>query len=625
MIPQYLTPLWVAITHATGNHLWQSTLFAVVAALLTLMLRTNHAKARYWLWLAGSVKFLIPFSFLVAIGSHLPWAHGSAGTKAGLYFAMEQATQPFTRPAMPAVSHATPLKQTVNRTLSDLLPAIVAALWLGGFVFVLFVWSMHWRRISRTMLEGAPMREGREVDALRRLERLGRIRKPIQMLLTRASLEPGIFGIANPVLLWPVGISERLEDSHLEAILTHELSHVRRRDNLAATIHMMVECVFWFHPMVWWLGARLVEERERACDEEVLASGSERRVYAESILKTCEFCVESPLACLSGVTGADLKQRILRIMTERHGRQLDFSKKLMLSVVGLLVVATPLMIGALNATQGRAESQTPNTSQSYEYEVASIKPNNSGANMVRLMFSPDGLTATNGTLQMFINAAYRVDDNQISGGPSWLKSDHYDIEAKMDSATADALNKLGEDQARLERQRMLQVLLADRFKLTTHRETRELPIYALVIAKNGPKFQEAKPGDTYPNGIKGPDGRAGAGMIFMTGRGSVTGQGIPISDLVRFLSRQLGRKVEDKTGLTGKYDLALQWTPDENQGAMFKGPGPEPPGTAGPPPPDPSGPSIFTALEEKLGLKLESQKGPVEILIIDHAERPSEN
>jgi bla regulator protein blaR1 len=623
MIPKYLSVMWAAFAPTLGNHLWQSTIFAIAVGLLTLALRKNRARTRYWLWLAASVKFLIPFSLLVVMGSNLPWPRGYAGLKPGSYFAMEEFSQPFTQPAISMISRSTPAM--VSPTMPHLLPALLIAVWLGGFLVVLFAWYVRWRRICVALREAVAMRGGREVEALRRLERLVGMPKQIELRMSRASLEPGIFGIARSVLVWPERISEHLEDAHLNAILAHELWHVRRRDNLVAAIHMLVQAIFWFHPLVWWLGARLVEERERACDEEVLASGSERRVYAESILKTCEFCVESPLACLSGVTGADLKQRILRIMTERVALKLDWGRKLLLTVAGLLAVASPFVFGALNATQGQAGSQTPNTSHSYEYEVASIKPNSSGTNMVRLMFSPDGLTATNGTLQMFINAAYRIDDNQISGGPSWLKSDHYDIEAKMDSATADALHKLSEDQSRLERQRMLQALLADRFKLTIHRETRELPIYALVIAKNGPKIQEAKPGDTYPNGIKGPDGRAGAGMIFMSGRGSVTGQGIPISDLVRFLSRQLGRKVEDKTGLTGKYDLTLQWTPDESQGAMFKGPSPEPQGSASPPPPDATGPSIFTVLEEKLGLKLESQKGPVEILVIDHAEKPSEN
>ena len=193
-------------------------------------------------------------------------------------------------------------------------------------------------------------------------------RKPIDIVLSRASLEPGIFGILRPVLIWPEGISKHLEDAHLEAILAHEVWHVRRRDNLAAALHMVVEAVFWFHPLVWWLGARMVEERERACDEEVVELGSERQVYAESILKVCEFCVGSPLACVSGVTGSDLKKRMVHIMTERIARKLDFGKKLLLSTAGVLALALPLVFGLVNAPKMRAQDQeqaaTPGASTS---------------------------------------------------------------------------------------------------------------------------------------------------------------------------------------------------------------------------------------------------------------------
>ena len=119
-----------------------------------------------------------------------------------------------------------------------------------------------------------PMPQGREVDTLRQLERTRRSHKPLAVFLSIGPVEPGVFGVFRPVLLWPAGISKHLQDNHVEAILAHEVAHVRRRDNLTAAIHMVVEAIFWFHPMVWWLGARLAEERERACDEEVLQLGS---------------------------------------------------------------------------------------------------------------------------------------------------------------------------------------------------------------------------------------------------------------------------------------------------------------------------------------------------------------
>ena len=622
MIPRYLQVMWTAVAPALGDHLWQSTLFAAAAGLLTLILRKNHARARYWLWLTASLKFLIPFSLLVGIGTHLASSRGPAGTNAGLYFAMEEVSQPFTQTTMPVGSGVLP--STVSPSLVH-LPLLLVAVWLFGIVVVLAAWYVRRRKMSAVLWEAAPLHQGREVEALRRIERIAGIPRRIEILLSSASLEPGIFGIARPVLVWPEGISEHLEDAHVEAIVAHEVWHVRRRDNLAAAIHMVVEAIFWFHPLVWWLGARLVDERERACDEEVLESGSERQVYAESILKTCEFCVGSPLTCVSGITGAGLKKRIVHIMSQGVVRKLDFRKKLLLGAAGLLAVVLPIIFGLVNATPIRAESQASNTAASAPaYEVASIKPDKSGDFRFKIMNTPNGLSA-NTTLQMLIRLAYGVEDHQISGGPSWVGKDKYEIEAKMDSPTADELRKSNEDQNRLEREAMLQALLADRFKLTLHRETKELPVYSLVIAKNGPKLHQAKPGDTYPNGIKGPDGRTVVGgHLIQMGRGQLTGQSLGIAELVHLLSQQLGRTVADKTGLTGNYDFALQWTPDDSQAPAFK----EPAGGQGPgnsAAPDSSGPSIFTAIQEQLGLKLESQKGPVEILVIDHVEKPSEN
>jgi len=302
---------------------------------------------------------------------------------------------------------------------------------------------------------------------------------------------------------------------------------------------------------------------------------------------------------------------------------LDFSKKFMLGKAGCVGVSILIVFGAVYTRPSRASSQqSPDAAASYEYDVASIKPNKSGTNMIRFMFIPGGFSGTNVTLAMLIRSAYDIQENQISGGPSWVKSDHYDIDAKMDSPTADALHKLSEDKRRLATQHMLQALLADRFKLAVHHDSKELSIYALVVAKNGPRLQQAKPGDTYPNGIKGPDGIARAGMMRM-GRGQLTSQGLPLTELARLLTAQLDRTVVDKTGLPGNYDFTLQWTPDESQGAMFRGPDAGPPGSA--PSAESSGPSLFTALQEQLGLKLESQKGPVEIYVIDHAEKPSEN
>ena len=312
-------------------------------------------------------------------------------------------------------------------------------------------------------------------------------------------------------------------------------------------------------------------------------------------------------------------------MTERVARKLDFRRKLLLSALGLMAVASPVVFGLLHATQSRAESQAQNTTAiAAVFEVAAIKPNKSGSDYNSLRGSPDGFTATNITLRTLIREAYAVEDHQITQTPSWLNSEKYDVQAKADKSTIEELLKLGPDERKLERQRMLQALLADRFKLSVHFETKQGPAYALVITKNGPKLHEAKPGESYANGIKGFDGLPIGPHRTRMASGELTVQALPMATVAQLLSMHLGRTVLDKTGLMGNYDFTLQWTPAERETAVFNGPE----GSqlrADSIPAEFSGPSIFAAVQEQLGLKLESQKGPVEILVIDHAERPSEN
>ena len=623
MIQEYLSANWPAFGTVIGNHLWQSTLFAVVAGLLTIALRKNHARARYWLWLTASVKFLFPFSLLIMMGTHLSWFHRPAETGAGLYLALDQAAQPFGQSETTLISRGA--APTASSDPIHLLPVILAAVWLCGFATVVCVWYLRWRTISAVAKEAQPMLEGREVELLRRAERKGGIRKQIELRLSRTSLEPGIFGILKPVLVWPEGISGRLEDAHLEAVLAHELWHVRRRDNLAAALHMVVEAIFWFHPLVWWIGDRQVEERERACDEAVLESGGDRKVYAESILKICEFCVGSPLVCVSGVTGADLKKRIVNIMSEGITKKLDFSRKLLLGTAGLLAVAAPIVFGLLHATPSLAASGTNDASgPAPGFASSSIKPSDPANPKVKFAFLTDSVTGTNITLQMVIRTAYRVEDAQVSGGPSWVNSEKYDFDLKMDQSTTDKLQKLSDEQRAAEWFRMVRTLLEERFKLVVHREKKEVPGFVLVISESGSKLHEAKPGDTYPNGLSSPSGPTGAGTMRQ-GIGKLTVQGLSMVYITRLLTAQLGHVVVDKTGLTGKYDFALSWTPDESQPLVYRGISDDQRKAGIVPPPAGSGPSIYAAIQEQLGLKLQPQTTDTELLVIDRVEVPTAN
>jgi bla regulator protein BlaR1 len=618
MILQSLSAMWSALGPALGNHLWQSTLFAVAAGLLTLVLRKNQARARYWLWLAASLKFLLPFSLLISLGSRLPWSRGTAGSDTGLYFVIEQVSQPFTHKA---ISQSAP--QAIFASLMQLIPALLAVAWICGFTVVLLVWLARWRRVSAAMKNAVPLQEGREVETLRRLERAGGMRKKIEILLSRASLEPGILGIVRPVLVWPEGISDRLEDAHLEAIVAHEVWHVRRNDNLAAAVHMIVEAMFWFHPLVWWLGARMVDERERACDEEVLQLGGQPQVYAESILKICEFCLGSPFPCVAGVTGSDLKKRIVNIMNKSVIRKLNFGKKLLLSAVGVAAISLPIVFGLAKP----AQSRTPNTAVlTAGYQQVSVTPGETGNGIIqtRIMFTPDSLTAKNQTLQELIKLAYGVQENQISGRPDWIATARFNVEARLDSAAVAELKSLSPEQQKSERDQMFQTLLADQFKVALHRENKLLPAQVLVIAKNGPKIQPAKPGDTYPDGAKGLDGLPAGAHKFVAAPDGVTVQALPLSLIAEHLAMHLNQPVVDRTGLTGDYDFTLKFSPEgampdhkeviRGKETMMQVRSVDARNTA-----------LLTAIEEQLGLKLEPQTIPLPVLVIDRAEKPTTN
>ncbi len=273
-----------------------------------------------------------------------------------------------------------------------------------------------------------------------------------------------------------------------------------------------------------------------------------------------------------------------------------------------------------------------------EYDAVSIKPYQPEGDrmMIRVQMLGDRYSAAGVSMKALIQYAYNLkSEDQISGAGA-VGDKRFNVEAKMDAETVAALAKLSPEERTAQQRLMMQALMADRFKLKVHRESKDLPIYALVVAKGGPKLKEADPNaapPSLPNGMKMPDGGPNAtgmkipegaprgnGMMMMR-PGSITAQGVPISSLVNILTMQLHRQVVDKTGLTGKYDIELKFGPEDGKVGMMQG---DPSAEAGPVTTD-SGPSIFTALQEQLGLKLEPTKGPVDTIVVDHLEMPSEN
>lgn len=256
-------------------------------------------------------------------------------------------------------------------------------------------------------------------------------------------------------------------------------------------------------------------------------------------------------------------------------------------------------VAAVTLTAMAAVAQTPNIPKAFD--VAAIKPNAAGDNRVMLNMPGSGrFVATGVNARLLIQQAFNIRDFQISGGPGWTATDRWDINAQAEG--------MPERMPPGALAPMLQSLLEDRFQLKAHRETKEMPIYALQVAKGGPKIKEN-------SGEPGPNIRMG--------RGQITFKKGTLQMLATQLSNQTGRVVVDQTGLKGEYDFQLEFTPDLGQGGGPFGPFPEGPGS--PPPANQNGPTLFTALQEQLGLRLESTKGPVEMLVIDRIEKPSDN
>ena len=679
-----------SLLEPVADHLWQSTAVLAVITALALLLRDNRAQVRHGLWLVASIKFVVPFALLTAVGAgiSLPAAQTAV---LDLMAPAAVVAEPFGQVVMPLVDGGV----ESGRTLTSLWPVSIAVVWFVGALALAMRWLMQWRSVARIAAAGALTTTGREVQILRALEQRAGHRRQLAFVLTDSPLEPGVFGVLRPVLLWPRAMSTRLDDRQVEAILAHELAHVRRHDNLAALVHMSVQAVFWFHPLVWWLGARLIQERERACDEDVVRLGSDPETYATGILQTCRFQLESPVACVSGVTGSNLKRRIEEIMTKRTTQSLTMRRKLLLAAVVLAMLAGPVLAGSVRVgdSVGSGGSELPMARphaatepdrvgpslRSYslfeafrehvplyrihrigaqlhslfagnqapapapaaaaapaEFEVASVKENRLDDRRITFGLQPGGrFTATGVSLRELIRFAYAVQPSQIEGGPSWIDTTRFDVLAKAPDGTVITNAGPGEVGTM---NLMMQGLLATRFKLIVERPMKDAPVYQLVMAradrKPGPNLKPAatdcaalfaaRRGGGPPPALPQPGEPMNCGMMMAPNR--VQAGGTQIRQLAQILSQRVGRIVNDNTGLTGNYDFTLEFTPDPGLAGGPGGPGGPgdvPPGAPPPPVVDPNAPSIFTALQEQLGLKLESGRQPIEMLVIKSVDLPT--
>ncbi|HXB67760.1 MAG TPA: M56 family metallopeptidase [Candidatus Acidoferrales bacterium] len=614
---------WVERLGWTLVHfLWQGLSIAVLyAAARRGMARTSSPNARYLLACAAlAVMMAAPLLTFGLVPSGLIRPSGASPDAA---YRVRN-----TPPAASTTGIATTatLPASVRAAVSAVQPAQflpwVVMVWLAGAVVFWVRLAGGWvvaARMRSVLVRRAPP-EWQEI-----LWKLGArigLSRPVRLLVSALVQVPTVVGWLRPVVLVPVGALGGLPAEHLEALLLHELAHIRRHDYLVNILQSAVEALLFYHPAVWWVSGHIRAERELCCDDVAVSVSGDALTYARALTQLESYRPAHRSAAVAA-NGGSLAGRIARLLGQsRPAVRTGMGP-------GALAVAI-LLVGAAYGLFGQSGAHPA-------FQTASIKPNTSDWSErthhsmgVGVGYQPGGpLTATDASLMLLIQFSYAAHDgphwlplpaSQVVGGPAWINSLGYDIEAKAGDTT-------DPKQAWL----MWQTLLADRFKLRLHRETKELPIYDLTALKSGPKLPAAKaavcvsfppgtpprhvPGKVDCGYVSGPFSGSTAGLLHIRGRK------VHIADLIRELALVMDRPILDKTGLADEFDLNLSFTPD---GALIPGFG-WLGDSGGYPPADPKLPNIFTALEEQLGLKLTSAKGPVGVLVVDHAEKPATN
>jgi bla regulator protein BlaR1 len=298
--------------------------------------------------------------------------------------------------------------------VDSMLPQLqfVGAIWAIGTAALLLQWILQWRAVN-SILASAPRMSA---DL------------PIPVHVTSGDLAPGVFGVFRPVVILPRAVIEHLSSMQLQAVLAHEMCHVRRRDNLTAAIHKLVEAIFWFHPLVWWVGANLLREREAACDETVIDEGYEQTVYAESILNVCRLGVAAQFSGMAASTGGSLKERLVSIMSERRASPIDNGRFMLLFVTVMLTCTAPVAAGVVTGAIREAASSRPIAFDAIDLKLSEPSWRTS------VEFDPEAgrLTLENVSLRRLISLAYPA--SRVNSDPDLIDRVHYNIDARWHDA-----------------------------------------------------------------------------------------------------------------------------------------------------------------------------------------------
>jgi uncharacterized protein (TIGR03435 family) len=502
-----------------------------------------------------------------------------------------------------AGSHAWPALSTFT---------LLATAWFLGVVCCLVPVAVGLWQIRRVRRESLPWGDAQVMtNEMARQASLGR---PVDVLVHGATAGPMTCGVVRPAIVFPPDAQGWCE-ADVRRALAHELEHVRRSDWLTLCLARVISAAYWFHPLVWIANRQLSVTAEHACDDAVLRDNPAFG-YADQLVTLAERSLARTRHQILAMAGrGDLSTRVRAVLNTRQHRG---PAGMWAGIIMTVAAAASIALLAPLRTVASAVGQTSAPTARPRFEVASIKPSPFFDRIMNVRPLPGRLTA-DATLQVLMQYAYGVQPFQLVGGPGWLTSDHYEIEARTDVSS-------NRDQLFL----MLQTLLEDRFQLRTHREMKELPVFMLVSNRGG--FTLPAPADgacvdssadaaaewvgsgrmAFPGELPPAKGRCGSVIVSVA---HVAGGKIAMSEFVRALSMMLGRTVLDRTGFTAPFDLQLDFVPDETTPAMP----PPPPGASA------SGVPLTVALEQQLGLRLEPAKGPVDVLVVDQAERPSPN
>ncbi|HEV7890583.1 MAG TPA: M56 family metallopeptidase [Pyrinomonadaceae bacterium] len=369
-----------------ANHLWQATLFSLLALAAAVALRRAPARARYFAWLVALLKFALPSVLLFFIAAQagvdlssvsLRDARPEAGAiNVSPLLSPVTAPEPFVRSEEPAAQESEASVAATSETTAKAggfgLTGVAFCLWFAGCALLALSWLRKSYALSASIRGGRDVVTGREADALRRVKSNFGVSREVRLVLTTAVSEPGVWGVLRPVVVLPEGVAGRLDDAELETVFMHELAHVKRWDNLAGNFQRALCCLFWFHPVVWFINRQLLAEREQACDDMVVRRGGSSEVYANGIAKVCRYCLGREAVGLSKVTGSDLKRRVERIISRSAGKRMSLPHALVLSLLTAAAVTLSIASGKAEGVEHSYAKAEPLASETRSEFIVSL-------------------------------------------------------------------------------------------------------------------------------------------------------------------------------------------------------------------------------------------------------------